>query len=380
MSDSGLTTQTRLSGRVLAAWALIILNCALIIGAAALSGSFSVAGFAFLPATFVVVGGVIVLKAGDNVEGWLLLLIGTLWSVSEVTPFEGSWVLPLGLMTTQLLLRFPDGQLPSPRWRWFSNLSLAYLIVSAFIGTCGSKFNEDGTVNPFYLPWLSPLDFLVLFLPMAIIVSVVSLVIRFRHADGMQRQQIRWIAWAAATVTAIYVVVLAASLNSLWGEGAPPVLRFFQNVALLSFCLVPVAIGVAVLKYRLYEIDRLVSRTTSYLLVSGVLVGAYLAVVTLGSHMASGSSSLTVTIATLAVAAAFRPLLRRTQASVDKRFNRERYNAVRTVDLFAKQLREVVDNQVVADRLASAVQGSLQPTQVTLWMSERRPDPVEPIH
>jgi hypothetical protein len=204
-----------------------------------------------------------------------------------------------------------------------------------------------------------------------IVASVVSLVIRFRHADGVQRQQIRWIAWAAAMVTVIYVAVLTASISSPWGKDAPPLLSFFQNVALLSFCLVPLAIGVAVLKYRLYEIDRLVSRTTTYLLVSGLLVGAYLALVALGSHLASGSSPLTVAIATLVVAAAFRPLLRRIQATVDKQFNRERYDAGRTIDAFAKQLPEVVDNQVVADRLVSAIRVSLQPARVNIWINER---------
>ncbi len=370
MSDPRLATHTRPSGRVLAAWALIILNGVVIVVVVALSWSLNALEFAFVPGCFVLVGGVLVLKASDNVEGWLLLFIGTLWSASVLTPFDGSWVLPLGLMTTQLLLRFPNGQLPSPRWRWFANASLVYLVVLAMVVTTAGSLKDDGTVNQFFVPWVNSFAFLILFLPIVIIVSVVSIVVRFRHADGVQRQQIRWIAWAAASVTVIYTVVLAASISSPWGEDAPPVLQFFQNVALLSFCLVPVAIGVAVLKYRLYEIDRLVSRTTSYLLVSGLVVGAYLALVAVGSNLAPGSESLTVAIATLVVAAAFRPLLRRIQGAVDRQFNRERYDAERTIESFAKQLPEVVDNQVVADRLVSAVQASLQPTRVTLWMSE----------
>ena len=354
--------------RIAVAWVLIAANCAVIgMSLAFARGLGDVAGIALL-ACFIVVGGLLVIKQPDNSEAWLLLIIGTAWSTAFVTPFEGGWVIPLGLMGTQLVLRFPNGELPSPRWRWFSTATIVYLGLLAFVVTTSDPITEDGLTNSFYISWVHVGAILIMLLPIAIGVSVASFVIRFRRASPVERQQIRWIAWAAATVGVVYTVTLLLSLSSPWGKDAPPALQALQNVALLSFALIPLSIGVAVLKYRLYDIDRVISRTTSYAIVTGLLVATYGIVVTLLGRLVPDSSSLAVAAATLAAAATFRPLLHRVQSAVDRRFNRARYNSVQTVEMFASQLRQVVDPDTVADDLLEVVSETMEPTDVGLWI------------
>ena len=210
-------------------------------------------------------------------------------------------------------------------------------------------------------------------LPVVIGISVLSLVRRFRQAASVEREQIRWITWAAATIGVLYTVTLLVSIGSDWGPGAPPFLAVLQSAALLSFCLLPMSISVAVLKYRLFDIDRIISRTTSYVVVTGLLLATYAAVVATLTRLVPGSSSLAVAAATLAAAAAFRPLLRRVQSGVDARFNRERYDAVHTVEQFASDLRQIVDPDVVIDDLLSVVGHTLEPSTVKIWIPAQIP-------
>jgi hypothetical protein len=360
---------SRINARIAIAWALIAANAAVIILIIVFSNGLSDLGSALLLASFVIPGGLLTIKQPRNVEAWLLLTIGTTWSLAFISPFDGGWVIPLGLMGTQLLLRFPNGSLlGSSRWRWFSTISLIYLALLAFVVTTGDPVSEDtGSINAFYISWVHPFGFLILLLPLVIGASVYSFVVRFRHADSVEREQIRWIAWAAATVGVIYSVTLLASIQSDWGSGAGPLLSALQAAALMSFALIPISISVSVLKYRLYDIDRIISRTTSYAVVTGVVLATYGVVVTLITRIVPDSSSFAVAAATLAAAAAFRPLLRRVQSAVDKRFNRERYNAVQTVEAFGAHLRQVVDPAVVVDDLLLVVAETLEPTQIQFW-------------
>lgn len=361
---------SRASVQLVVAWALIAANAVVIILVCLSARKLGVFADAALLATLCVVGGVLVIKLPHNLEAWLLLIVASFGSLAAFARFEGGWVPPLGLISTQLLLRFPNGELPSPRWRWFSWATVCYVTALTVILSAANPATEEGDPNSLYVSWLHGFDAVVVLFPVFSIASVASLVIRFRQAGAVEREQIRWIAWAAATVAVIYTATLAASFDSPWGEGAGPVLYAMQAVALLSFALVPLAIGVAVLKYRLYDIDRIISRTTSYAVVTGLVLATYVLIVALGSRLLPDSSSLAVAAATLAAAGLFRPLLKRVQASVDKRFNRERYNATRAVDAFGKQLREVVDADAVAGSLSLAVHQTLEPGHVRLWLRD----------
>ena len=175
----------------------------------------------------------------------MLLIIGTAWTLAFLTPFEGGWAIPLGLMGTQLLLRFPNGTLlASPWWQRFSTASLCYLVLLTFVMSTSDAVTEDGGTNAYYISWVHPLGFLILILPVVIGISVLSLVHRFRQAASVEREQIRWITWAAATIGVLYTVTLLASIGSDWGADAPPLLSMLQSAALLSFCLLPISISV----------------------------------------------------------------------------------------------------------------------------------------
>jgi hypothetical protein len=352
------------------AWLLITLNVLVLGGLIVMANGVADLGSALLLASFAIPGGLLALKRPDNLEAWMLLIIGTTWSLAFITPFEGGWAIPLGLMGTQLLLRFPNGTLlASPWWQCFSTASLCYLLLLTFVLSTGGPVNEGGGTNAYYISWVPPsLAILILLFPVVIGISVFSLVRRFRRAASVEREQIRWITWAAATSGVLYSVTLLASIGSDWGAGAPPLLSVLQAAALLSFCLLPMSIYVAVLKYRLFDIDRIISRTTSYVVVTGLLLATYGAVVATLTRLVPGSSSLAVAAATLAAAAAFRPLLRRVQLRVDARFNRERYDAVKTVEQFASDLRQIVDPDVVIDDLLAVVGHTLEPTTVRLWI------------
>lgn len=359
---------SRVSLRIVVAWVLIAFNLAVIGVVLVFADGLSDAGSVVLLASFTLPGGLLTLKMPNNAPAWLLLIIGTSWSVAFVTPFEGGWVIPLGLMGTQLLLRFPNGSLlPSPWWKRFSTASFCYLLLLAFAVTTGGAVTEDGAKNAYYLSWMGWANVFILLQPVVIGISVFSLVLRFRRASPVEREQIRWIAWAASTIGVLYSITLLTSIRYDWGPQAPPLIAALQSLALLSFCLLPLSICVAVLKYRLYDIQRIISRTTSYGVVTGLLLATYGVVVALVSRLVPDSSSLAVAAATLAAAAAFRPLLRRVQGVVDRRFNRERYDAVKTVEQFATDLRQVVQPDVVIDDLRSVVAHTLQPSVIRVW-------------
>ncbi len=385
MDRTGVTPRTGWSALATrrTVWALVTLNllAAVVIAAAAvISGSATDAIALFLPLTFVAIGGLVALRQTGNGEAWILLAIATAWSFALVNPLDGAWVPAVMLMTTQLLLRFPDGQLPSPRWRRFSSLTIFLIPVLTFVVSCGGTLREDGSRNPYYLPWVTPLFALLVLLPLVMIVSAASLVVRYRAAARLQREQIRWLAWAGSVVVLIYVVTLTASFwydsarpadssSPAWfAEASPFWLSLLQTIALVSFVLIPAAIGVAILKYKLYEIDRIISRTASYALVTGVVVITYVVVVTFVSRLVPTSSSVSTAAATLTAAAIARPLLRRVQGLVDRRFNRSRIDASRTVDAFGETLRHEVDTDRITAGLVLAVQQSLEPVSQAIWL------------
>jgi hypothetical protein len=203
-----------------------------------------------------------------------------------------------------------------------------------------------------------------------LVVGAGSLVARFRHARGVERQQLRWLA-LAATLTGVGALVVGVGM----AVGATAVPLFAAGVCLV---LLPLATGAAVLRYRLYDLDRIISRTLAYGLLTVVLGGGY-AVVVLGlGELIGRGSSLVVAAATLAVAAAFQPARRRVQDLVDRRFNRRRYDAAQTITAFGDRLRQQVDLDTLTAELLAVVEQTMQPTSVSLWL--RGSVGASPIH
>ena len=335
------------------------------------------------------VGWLLSLRVPGNPIGWLLLVIAGLlllgpptqaWgeAVLDTRPSLAAWLLwyggdraeqwawlpPIGLTFTQLLLLFPDGRLPSPRWRTFSRFTIGAVVLGTAVLAMFEVEVAPGLPSPTGL--ISPDSALTLPVTLLLLAafagSAASLVVRFRRADALQRAQIKWVALAGGVVVAIFTVDLTDFLirHTEWGG-------FGTNLVLASFSLIPLSIGVAVLRYRLYEIDRIISRTVSYAIVTGVVLGAYAAVVTSVSRLAPGSNALAVAAATLVAAAVFRPVLRRIQDLVDGRFNRARFDGVHEVDAFAARLRDSVDADATAADLRATVERTLAPGSIGVW-------------
>ena len=200
------------------------------------------------------------------------------------------------------------------------------------------------------------------------VASLACVVVRFRSSRGVERQQLRWVAAGAA-----------AAVAGLLGGAAVPQGSVLSGVLYSSVLFIPLAVAVAVLRYRLWDLDRLVSRTVTYALVTALLVVPYLLIVPAAGRLVGGSGSLAVAAATLAAAAVFQPLRRRVQALVDRRFNRRRYDAARTVDRFAAHLRDQVDLDALRAELLAVVDQTMQPVGASLWLrppAATRPSPV----
>jgi hypothetical protein len=199
---------------------------------------------------------------------------------------------------------------------------------------------------------------------LTILAGTASLVVRFRLARQVERQQLRWLALAAALTG---VAMLAVAVLVAAGE-----LDLASWAAVLCVALLPLATGAAILRYRLYDLDRIISRTLAYGLLTVLLGGGYAGMVLGLGQLLGRDSSLVVAAATLAVAAAFRPARRRIQQAVDRRFNRRRYDAARMIQAFSARLRQQVDLEVLTGELLAGVEQTMQPTQVSLWL---RPSP-----
>ncbi len=365
-------------------------------------GFWSNGGFVLAVFLFPVTGMLILGRRPGNRIGWLLLAIGAGWGVSNVSSYSDyvillhhphagaaelaaigatSWIVPIGLTGTFLILLFPDGRLPGPRWRivaWISGVAIAAGLVLGLL-TPGPM--SDGgyphTDNPFGVGGLGTAidDFklLILLVPAMMVASAISLIVRFRRSHGVARQQVKWLAAAAGLVAAIYMFVEPISVTTApEGTQAPAWLLALQGLALVSFGLIPAAIGIAILRYRLFDIDRLVRRTLVYAVLVACLALIYLAgVFTLESvvrDVSGSSSTLAVTLSTLAVALAFQPLRRRIQAMVDRRFYRARYDAARTLEAFSARMRGEIDLETLTGDVVSVVRDALHPTQATVWL------------
>jgi hypothetical protein len=301
--------------------------------------------------------------------GPVAVLLNLLWSPGIVT---------LGL----IVLLFPDGRL-TRGWR---RLMWAYLAVGACwpvgiyavaVSTIAAhriRVDSGGGLTIIDSPsgsaaWLGTSQEVIL--PLLVVFWVVILVhqaARYRGASGDERAQLKWLVWGAIVfMLGGAVIVLAGTLD----PNASTFVNVLEAIALVALNAFPLSVGVAILKYGLYEIDRVISRTLAYAIVTGLLVGCYIGVVALATDVLAFGGTVGVAVSTLAVAALFNPVRRRVQRIVDRRFNRARYDADRTVSTFAARLQDAVDPAVVQADLLSAVQRSLEPAHASLWVSQR---------
>jgi hypothetical protein len=331
-----------------------------------------------------VTGFVLASRRPDNRIGWLFLMAGlglglggfaNPYALHALVVNPGSlpagqlfawlsnwiWVIPTAMLAFLFLL-FPTGHLRSRRWlpvAWFAGGAFALATVGLLISATRSWAHPFASFSP-GSPGLTALLYLmaaVLF-SAALLVSVVAIVVRFAQSAGEERLQLKWCAWAAL----LLAVVFAAST---WVNSAA--VYVLESLAFLGLYT---AIAVAVLKYRLYDIDRIISRTLAYAVVTGLLVGVYAGLVLLATRVLSVHTPVAVATSTLAAAALFSPLRRRVQRVVDRRFNRARYDADQTIAAFAGRLQDAVDLNSVRDDLARVVHQALEPAHVSVWISQ----------
>jgi MFS family permease len=266
-----------------------------------------------------------------------------------------------------VLLLTPTGSLPSPRWRWWARVAaVAPVVMVVGFAVQPEPLAPDYHGNPLAVPALARLLVVpavagVVIVPVSLLVGAGSLVVRFRRARGTERQQLRWLAYAAVLAAGLLLVALVAGF-----------LLAKDDVVLaslaLGMALLPLATGAAILRYRLYDLDRIISRTLAYGLLTLLLVGGYSALVLGLGQLLGQDSSLVVAAATLAVAAAFQPARQRIQQTVDRRFNRRRHDAAQTIATFSTRLRDQVDLDTLTGELLAVVDQTMQPTRTSLWL------------
>jgi hypothetical protein len=350
----------------------------------------------WLSAPFALVGFVVAWRKPGNPLGWIILGLAAFLALSEDAsyyavadyrlrhgglPFgwlallaQPSWAPGIALSGMAVLL-FPDGRPPSSRWRWMVWLYAAVAllwIAGAVTITAGAIIGHHTQVDSGgNLLLLSGTDRAAgwwnvvqdVFFPLLVVCWLASLagqVLSYRRSSGERRQQLKWLMAGSA-------VAFAGIGSAALTRGTTAATVF----ALLGLLALPLSIGVAVLRYRLFDIDRIISRTLAYAIVTGLLVGVYAGIVLLATHVVSITTPVAVAASTLAAAALFNPLRRRVQQEVDRRFNRARYDADQTVAVFAARLKDTVDLDSVRDDLASAVHQALEPAHVSLWISHR---------
>jgi hypothetical protein len=370
----------------------VIITAAWLSAAADTDARIAVAVLSFVIATGVT-GVVLTLRLPGHAVGWLLqvsaftyALGSTLVAYIEVATTVGdglpvspaivwagdiSFGIGTAICATWLLLLFPTGHLPSPRWRavaWLAGIALAALLTGVVLGP--EAFEGTTLTNPVTL---DPDGLLLIALEGGgfyvytgtVIASVASLVVRYRRARDVEREQLKWVALSATIIGTVLAGTVAIELVN----GTTNFSDDVENVAItLALALLPVSIGVAILRYRLYEIDRLISRTVSYALLTALLLGVYGAVAVLPTLVLQVRSDLLVAAATLLAATAFGPLRRRVQRAVDRRFNRSRYDAEGVAQRFADRLRDDVDLDALLDDMRVAVTGTVQPAHVSVWV------------
>jgi hypothetical protein len=351
--------------------------------------------------SFAPVGALIASRHPTNPVGWLLCIYGLVISVShfgaqyaifalltqpdslpagEVLAWIVSWLLPIIVgLTVFYILLFPTGRLPSRRWRLLVWLTVAFVLVGvissalspgALMGVLGpirNPFGIEGFSNVYYKADLFAVSRLLT------IAAALSLFVRLRPAIGIERQQIKWFVYAAAanvSGSTLAYIVPGVIDTPLWFERA----GFALNI--ITIPAMPIAIGIAILRYRLYDIDLIINRTLVYGSLTAALallyVGGVLALQGTFRTLTGQESQLAVVASTLIIAALFNPMRRRIQSFIDRRFYRRKYDARKTLDTFNTRLRDEVDLDSLTTNLVMVVKDTMQPAYVSVWL---RPDP-----
>jgi hypothetical protein len=362
---------------------------------------------------FPLVGALIASRRPENPIGWICLAVGFFWMLNSMTSAYGVygmvanpgsvplaaqvgslgewlWVPAAGLVGSYLILLFPDGKLLSRRWRplaWLSGAVTVLLSLSILL-TPGPLGDLGGVRNPFGLeghPWVADaLKAGRLLLLLCFLASALSLVLRYRRSGGEEREQIKWIAFAASVFGLVYlaatigaVFVWDIALDVTGGAPTPLWLQLLQDAVSLSSAGISIAIGFAVLKYRLYEIDLLINRTLVYGALTATLVLVYFGGVATTEAIFRALTGqqeqpqLAIVVTTLVIAALFNPLRRRIQSFIDRRFYRKKYDARKTLEAFSAKLRDETDLDALSEDLVGVVRETMQPAHVSLWL---RPD------
>jgi hypothetical protein len=379
------------------AWIVVLaLGTALVI----VSSSFADFSFGMAIALFITsagtVGLLIRLRRPGNVVGRLLafgpmlLAAGfisygvSFWRLQVYGPDDvpggliGAWAaastLPgIALTFPAVGIVFPDGRLPGPRWRAPVAIVVALFLASSLIALVTSAPESGLPRNP--LAWPGVPEGVVqaggVLGTVAVIASVLlaaaAVAVRFRRAGGVERQQLKWFGAAIGLVAVLFPISFLTDVGPAGGDA-------IDVLSVLAAALVPVAVGVAILRYRLYEIDRVVSRTLSWAIVTGILVAVFAAaVIALQALMAGFTQGQTLAVAasTLLAFALFQPLRRRVQDAVDRRFDRARYDAQRTVDSFGRRLRDETDISIVLTDLSRTARSATLPVSLTTWLRPR---------
>jgi len=347
------------------------------------------------------VGALIASRHPATPVGWLLCLYGLVISVSgftaqyatyallaqpgslsggEAMAWITSWILPIinGLTVFYMLL-FPTGRLPGRRWRWLGWLTVAFVVVGVILAAFspGALLGMLGPIrNPLGVEGFTSVYKAVLFTmaPLLTVAAALAVFMRLRRATGVERQQIKWFTYAAAasvTATILAYIIPGVIDTPTWFE------RLGYALNIVTIPAIPVAIGIAILRYRLYDIDLIINRTLVYGSLTATLAVVYFGGVATTQAIFGALTGqdqqpqLAVVISTLAIAALFIPLRRRIQSFIDRRFYRRKYDAAKTLGAFSAKLRDETDLDALSDDLVGVVRESMQPAHVSLWL---RPD------
>ena len=362
--------------------------------------------FLYVPfLAFPIVGALVASRRPGNAIGWICLVSGLLWlspalggafvayERATTDTFTASakfldalitatWPWSVGLPGIYLILLFPDGRLPSRRWRpfaLFAGVVVALMPVTFLLPLQGEQMEQ--------YPWLiAVVSFSLLVLPACILASAISLVLRYRRSGEEVHEQIKWLAFAASLVGVVYFGTILTELlfapDSLITNETPPLWVTLQRFLLVqSFSAVPIAVGFAILKYRLYDIDIIINRALVYGSLTLTLLLVYFGGVTATQALfrtltgQQQQSQLAVVASTLAIAALFNPLRRRIQSFIDRRFYRKKYDARKILEAFSARLRDETNLDSLNAELMTVVRESMQPEHASLWLSPNNVSP-----
>jgi hypothetical protein len=408
MDPRGEAVRTRRAFGVSIAWLAAVVGAALVFAVRpedSFTGSGSslvLAGLVLATASDASVGAILILRRPGNVIGLVLMFAAILAAVTLFTWVFGAALTEqrgehdvlagavsltgaLGFFPTMfvggplLALLFPTGRLPGPRWRWPVGAIIAAIAVPSAEGLRHpGRIAGTAVDNPFGASgfsgseafWTVGVTLIYASLPVALLLAVVAVIVRFRRSGGIERAQLKWFVAAIFAVGTLVVLALAdGGLDLGLYAGTSPTI--FDVLAAASLSLPPIAIGVAILRHHLFEIDRIISRTLSWAVLSGLLVGVYAGAVLLLQTMLGGviqGQTVAAAASTLLAAALFQPLRRRVQAAVDHRFNRAHYDAERTAIDFAERLNDEMDLAALSGDITDVVDTALHPRTVGVWI------------